>query len=133
MIGIVLFTWGIVLMVVYLLWFCFGQSKMPKAISVIINVVMLMLSIVAFVVCITVHSRHPVRDEIEPMSQPDELETLSEAQLNEPESTINVPWSELETLQIESTISEMQTDILDIQHEESEMETIGSNTNIVQD
>ena len=147
MIGIVLFVLSIVWIIGYLVWFCFGQSEMSKTISIIINVIMLMLSVIAFAVCITVHSMYPAQNDIELQTegQTNEPETLSDGQSDEPESTMNVPESEsetlseersdelegtryapeseLETLQLESDISEVQTDILDIQPEENETET----------
>ncbi|MDE7432700.1 MAG: hypothetical protein K2N34_12415 [Lachnospiraceae bacterium] len=138
MIGIVIFTSSIVLMISYLVWFCFGQQKMSTVRSVIVNGIMLMLSIAAFAGGITVYSMHPIQNDIGPESQtevqtdvlqpqedesgsefeyvPDELQNEKDMQKN----TTNVSESGKETMQIEPSTSEAQDDAENVQLEKTE-------------
>lgn len=127
MIGIVIVTVCIVLMIIYLVWFYFGQQKISITMSIIVNAIMITISIAAFAGGITVYSRHSTQNDIEPESQTEVQTDILESQEDEPEGEHEYVPDEVE---IENDLQESTTNVLESGTESPETESGTENPEI---
>ncbi len=120
MLGIVLFVLGVVLMIGYFIWFCLGQGRITKPLSIIINIIMVTISVGAFVVCIIVRNLYPLQDPATPEELPevhtDILESQTDVpgfQYSMPEIQTDVPEGQYGVTETESIVSTFPNDVFE--------------------